>query len=150
MKLVTLTALLLAGAAEATALNGIVSLQSQNSVSETVKRLESEASKQGIKVVYRREHGARAPKSSERAEREKHLLLLEVADLEAKWLSESDTVGLDLPLKLYTFEDGEGKVWISYPDPSAIAARHKLPQTELSYRLSHLLSSLTLRAVRKP
>jgi uncharacterized protein (DUF302 family) len=35
--------------------------------------------------------------------------------------------GLDLPLRALGWTDAEGRVWLSYPDPGAIQARHGLP-----------------------
>jgi uncharacterized protein (DUF302 family) len=38
------------------------------------------------------------------------------------------TVGLDLPLRVLVWEDGEGKVWLSYNSPEYLMARYGLPQ----------------------
>ena len=35
--------------------------------------------------------------------------------------------GIDLPLKVLAWQDGEGEVWFSYNTPEYIRARHKLP-----------------------
>jgi uncharacterized protein (DUF302 family) len=40
----------------------------------------------------------------------------------------SSSVAIDLPLKLLVWEDGEGKVWISYNSPAYLQARHGLPR----------------------
>jgi len=39
----------------------------------------------------------------------------------------SPSIAIDLPIKILIWEDGEGKVWISYNDPSYLQARHGLP-----------------------
>ena len=33
-------------------------------------------------------------------------------------------IGLDLPLRMLVWQDGEGKVWTSYNDPAWLAHRH--------------------------
>ena len=35
---------------------------------------------------------------------------------------------LDLPLKILVWEDGEGKVWLSYNSPEYLKERYGLPQ----------------------
>jgi uncharacterized protein (DUF302 family) len=37
------------------------------------------------------------------------------------------SIAIDLPLKILVWEDGEGKVWISYNSPDYLRARHGLP-----------------------
>jgi uncharacterized protein (DUF302 family) len=34
------------------------------------------------------------------------------------------TIGLDLPLKMLVWEDGDGACWITYSDPAWLARRH--------------------------
>jgi uncharacterized protein (DUF302 family) len=34
---------------------------------------------------------------------------------------------IDLPLKILIWEDGEGRVWLSYNDPSYLIQRHSAP-----------------------
>ena len=43
----------------------------------------------------------------------------------------SPSIAIDLPLKILVWEDGEGKVWISYNDPSYLQTRHRLPSNLL-------------------
>jgi uncharacterized protein (DUF302 family) len=38
------------------------------------------------------------------------------------------SIAIDLPLKILIWEDGNGKVWISYNSPNHIKERHGLPQ----------------------
>ena len=35
---------------------------------------------------------------------------------------------IDLPLKILVWEDGQGKVWLSYNSPEYLKERHGLPQ----------------------
>jgi uncharacterized protein (DUF302 family) len=34
------------------------------------------------------------------------------------------TLGIDLPLKMLTWQDAEGKTWLAYNDPAWLAKRH--------------------------
>jgi uncharacterized protein (DUF302 family) len=38
------------------------------------------------------------------------------------------SIAIDLPLKILVWEDGEGKVWVSYNSPAYLQARHGVPQ----------------------
>ena len=40
----------------------------------------------------------------------------------------SPTVAIDLPLKALAWQDGDGKVWLSYNSPEYLGARHSVPQ----------------------
>jgi uncharacterized protein (DUF302 family) len=39
---------------------------------------------------------------------------------------------IDLPLKILVWEDGKGKVWVSYNSPQYLQQRHGLPQELLA------------------
>jgi len=38
------------------------------------------------------------------------------------------SVAIDLPLKILVWEDGQGRVWISYNSPDYLRDRHSLPE----------------------
>ena len=38
------------------------------------------------------------------------------------------SIAIDLPLKILIWEDGNGKVWLSYNSPAYLQERHELPQ----------------------
>jgi len=42
------------------------------------------------------------------------------------------SVAIDLPLKILVWEDGQGKVWVSYDSPEYLKERHGLPQELLA------------------
>jgi len=39
----------------------------------------------------------------------------------------SPSSAIDLPLKILVWEDGQGKVWLSYNSPEYLTERHGLP-----------------------
>jgi len=41
------------------------------------------------------------------------------------------SVAIDLPLKILVWEDGEGRVWLSYNSPAYLMHRHGVPQALL-------------------
>jgi uncharacterized protein (DUF302 family) len=56
----------------------------------------------------------------------------------------SPSSALDLPLKILIWEDGEGKVWLSYNSPEYLKERHGLPQ-ELMQNVA-IIETLTTKA----
>lgn len=42
------------------------------------------------------------------------------------------SVAIDLPLKALAWQDGDGRVWLSYNAPEYLKRRHGLPETLLS------------------
>jgi uncharacterized protein (DUF302 family) len=38
------------------------------------------------------------------------------------------SIAIDLPLKILIWEDGQGKVWLSYNSPAYLQERHGVPQ----------------------
>jgi uncharacterized protein (DUF302 family) len=44
----------------------------------------------------------------------------------------SPSIAIDLPLKILVWEDGDGKVWMSYNDPAYLQTRHGLPPELIS------------------
>lgn len=60
----------------------------------------------------------------------------------------NQTVGIDLPLRALTWQDGNGKVWIAYNDPVWIAERHSLPTEAktIAGQLREALSALVKAA----
>jgi len=41
-------------------------------------------------------------------------------------MQSAQTIGIDLPLKALVWQDGSGKTWLSYNDPSWLVTRHGL------------------------
>jgi uncharacterized protein (DUF302 family) len=42
-------------------------------------------------------------------------------------MQEEQTVGLDLPLRVLAWQDGDGQVWLTYRDPTSMARDHAIP-----------------------
>jgi uncharacterized protein (DUF302 family) len=57
----------------------------------------------------------------------------------------SPTMAIDFPLKALAWEDGEGKVWLSYNTPEYLMERHGAPK-ELLKNISGI-SALADKAV---
>jgi uncharacterized protein (DUF302 family) len=65
-------------------------------------------------------------------------------------MQSSQTVGLDLPLKILIWEDASGAVWLSYNDPAWLARRHAIePSQPAVAGMSAVLKELAQQAGQK-
>ncbi|MCB0405097.1 MAG: DUF302 domain-containing protein [Bdellovibrionales bacterium] len=120
---------------------GLVSVASQNDVQRTVELLKKKATTFGFDVVLILDNGSKT-----KNRKAGKLLLLDNPKHEWPLLSKSETIGIDLPLKVLTFSDKDGQVWMTYTDPRSIAARHNVSDSDEAEKLADALSSLTLLA----
>ena len=64
-------------------------------------------------------------------------------------LMQSDqTIGIDLPLKALVWQDANGKVWLSYNEPSWIVRRHGLTAEATVDAMTHGLRDLARKATQ--
>ena len=62
----------------------------------------------------------------------------------------SQSVGLDLPLRVIVFEDKGGKVYLAYHEPSQLAKNHGVPaDAEVLKKMTGALDKLTDKAIAK-
>jgi uncharacterized protein (DUF302 family) len=130
-----------------TAPDHVISLQSPHDAATTIDRLEAALEEAGIAVMGRVDHAANAegadldlPPTS--------LLIFGNPRLGTPLMQSERTIGLDLPLKALAWEDAEGRVWLSYTDPAALAARYGIDdRSEVFDRMTGALNTFTGRAV---
>jgi uncharacterized protein (DUF302 family) len=107
--------------------NGIVTIPSHQSVDRTVKELEAILQAKGVKVFALVDHSGEAEKAGMQM-RPTKLLIFGNPKAGTPLMIASPSVAIDLPLKVLVWEDGAGKVWISYNAPQYLQARHGLPE----------------------
>jgi uncharacterized protein (DUF302 family) len=103
--------------------NGLITIASHHSVRETIDRAEAIIKAAGNRVFARVDHQAGAVEVG-----------LTMAPMElvifgnprggTPLMLAAPTFGIDLPLKLLAWQDGEGRVWLTYDSLGWIAARH--------------------------
>ena len=106
---------------------GIVSIPSNHSVDKTVEKLEGILQAKGIKLFALIDHSGEAEKAGMRMPPTK-LVIFGNPKAGTPLMLASPGIAIDLPLKMLVWEDGNGKVWISYNSPAYLQARHGLPQ----------------------
>jgi uncharacterized protein (DUF302 family) len=110
----------------ANAENGIVRVQGNHSVDETVAKLQSILQAKGVKLFVVVDHSGEAASAGLKMPNTK-LLIFGNPKAGTPLMLAAPSAALDLPLKILVAEDTAGKTWISYNSPAYLQARHRLP-----------------------
>ena len=111
--------------AHAMAADGLTTIASNYGPKETMDRLEAEIKAKGITVFARIDHAAGAAQAG-LSLRPTEVLVFGNAKAGTPLMQADQTMGIDLPLKALVWQDADGKVWLSYNEPSWLATRHGL------------------------
>src|SRR5438132_2785245 len=90
-----------------------------------MERLEAEIKAKGMTVFARIDHAAGAAQAG-LSLRSTKVLLFGNAKAGTPLIQSNQSIGIDLPLKALVWQDANGKVWLSYNEPSWLAKRHGL------------------------
>jgi uncharacterized protein (DUF302 family) len=111
--------------AQAMAADGLTTIPSSYRPKETMDRLEAEIKAKGMTVFARIDHAAGAAQAG-LSLRPTEVLIFGNAKAGTPLMQSNETIGIDLPLKALVWQDADGKVWLSYNEPSWLATRHVL------------------------
>jgi len=114
-------------AAMAVSCNGIIDKPSKHSVDETVEKLKGILQAKGVTLFALVDHSGEAEKVGMKMLPTK-LLIFGSPKAGTPLMMAAPSVAIDLPLKILVWEDGQGKVWVSYNSPEYLKERHGLPQ----------------------
>jgi uncharacterized protein (DUF302 family) len=107
--------------------NGLIDVPSNRSVEETVARLKNILQAKAITLFALIDHSGEAEKVGMKMPPTKLLIFGNPKGGTPLMLADP-SLAIDLPLKILVWEDGQGKVWLSYNNPEYLAERHGLPQ----------------------
>jgi uncharacterized protein (DUF302 family)/uncharacterized membrane protein YidH (DUF202 family) len=107
--------------------NGIISKPSNHSVDETVAKLKGILQAKGVALFALVDHSGEAEKVGLKM-RPTKLLIFGSPKAGTPLMQATPSIAIDLPLKILVWEDGQGKVWVSYNSPGYLQQRHSLPQ----------------------
>ncbi|MGK0171454.1 MAG: hypothetical protein ACI9W2_003184 [Gammaproteobacteria bacterium] len=99
---------------------------SSHPVAVTVDRLAGAVGKAGAQVFARIDHCAGAAKVGIDIPANQ-MLMFGNPKLGTPAIVAAPSIGVDLPLRVSVYEDGAGKVWLTYHDPAGVAAAHGVP-----------------------
>ncbi len=129
-------------------LRQVISKKSQHSVQTTLDRFVAALAEKGISVAARIDHALAATKVGE-ALRPTQLLVFGNPKLGTPLMQANPCIGLDLPLRVLSWEDAQGQVWIGYTAPQEIAQRYAIvEQAAIIEKMTALLDGLTTHAAK--
>lgn len=105
--------------------NGLITVASRFSVSETLDRLTTALKGAGLRVFARIDHASNA-KEVGLSLRPTELLIFGHPKGGTPLMQDKQTAGIDLPVKALAWEDEEGRVWLTYNEAAWLATRHGL------------------------
>ncbi|HEX4636696.1 MAG TPA: DUF302 domain-containing protein [Rhizomicrobium sp.] len=103
--------------------DGLIMRQSNHTPAETMQRLMDGLAARGVPVLAHIDHAAAAAKAGLTL-RPTDLLVFGNAKAGTPLMAASQTLGIDLPLKMLVWQDQEGRTWLGYNDPVYLAHRH--------------------------
>jgi uncharacterized protein (DUF302 family) len=110
---------------------GIIDKPSNHSVDGTVDNLRNILQSKGVMLFALVDHSGEAEKVGMKM-RPTKLLIFGSPKAGTPLMLAAPSIAIDLPLKLLVWEDGDGKVWVSYNSPEYLKERHGLPQDLLA------------------
>jgi len=105
---------------------GIIDRPSNHSVDQTVDRLKTILQFKGVTLFALVDHSGEAEKVGMKMRATK-LLIFGSPKAGTPLMLATPSIAIDLPLKILVWEDGQGRVWISYNSPEYLRDRHSLP-----------------------
>ena len=106
--------------------SGIIDMPSNHSVDQTVERLKGILAAKGVTLFALIDHSGEAEKAGLKM-RPTKLLIFGSPNAGTPLMLAAPSIAIDLPLKILVWEDGGGKVWVSYNSPAYLQERHDLP-----------------------
>jgi len=107
--------------------NGIISIPSNHSVDQIVKKLKGILEAKGVTLFAVVDHSGEAEKV-EMKMRPTKLLIFGNPKAGTPLMLAAPSSAIDLPLKILVWEDGQGKVWVSYSASAYLQRRHGIPE----------------------
>jgi uncharacterized protein (DUF302 family) len=105
---------------------GLIDIPSDHSVDETVEKLKRILQERGLTLFAFIDHSGEAAKAGMQL-RPTKLLIFGNPKAGTPVMLAVQRSAIDLPLKILVWEDGQGRVWVSYSSPAYLLERHNLP-----------------------
>src|SRR5260370_41527516 len=106
--------------------NGIIDKLRHDSVGETVEKLKGILQSEEVALFAMVDHSSEAEKVGMKMRPTKPLIFGS-RKAGTPLMQAAPSVAIDLPLKILVWEDGQGRVWVSYNSPAYLQERHGIP-----------------------
>jgi uncharacterized protein (DUF302 family) len=107
--------------------NGLTSIAGTRSVDDTVAKIEAILHEKNVQIFAIIDHSGEAKNAGLEMHATKVVIFGNPRGGTPLMVA-APTTAIDLPLKLLVWEDGEGKVWITYNTPQYLQQRHQFPK----------------------
>lgn len=108
------------------AVNGLKILPTQHTVAEVLSRVQAMARARGLTVFSQIDFSGDAERAG-LAMLPTGLIILGSPKAGTPLMVAAPTAAIDLPLKILTWHDAEGRTWVAYNEPEYLQARHGFP-----------------------
>jgi uncharacterized protein (DUF302 family) len=105
---------------------GIINKSTDLSVQQALVKLQAILQAKGVTIFALIDHSGEAAKVGMEM-RPTKLVIFGNPKGGTPLMLAAPSIAIDLPIKILIWEDGEGKVWLSYNSPEYLAERHNLP-----------------------
>jgi uncharacterized protein (DUF302 family) len=131
-----------------TVVDGLKILPTQHTVADVLSRVQSLARARGLTVFAQIDFSGDAERSG-LSMLPSGLVILGNPKAGTPLMVASPTVAIDLPLKILTWHDAEGRTWVAYNEPEYLQARHGFP-AELEKNIAALGALAQAAAAQDP
>jgi uncharacterized protein (DUF302 family) len=112
-------------------MEGLTTIQAGAGPVEAMERIDAAIKNRGMTVFARIDHAALAAQVGQDL-RPTAVIVFGNPRGGTPLMQGSQTIGIDLPLKILVWQDAAGACWISYYDPEWLAQRHQVKGAETS------------------
>jgi len=132
---------MLAGGAQAQ--DSLIVKQSSHSVAETLDRLAAATEEKGLNIFSRIDHAGGAEKAGLDL-RPTQLLIIGNPNVGTPLMQTDQRLALSLPLRIASWQDEDGTVWVGYWSPQVLAVQYGVSgQDERLQKMAGVLDALT-------
>ena len=125
----------------------LVRKPSVHSVQETADRLEALVKEKGMTVFARIDHKANA-ESVGKEMPDSQLLIFGAPEAGTRIMLNDPAAGVDLPMRVLTYADSDGKVWVVYHNPQGMKDDFALDECKVLGKIEGVLAGMTDQATR--
>lgn len=125
--------------------NRLYLLEGQQSVADTVKKLEDELVKRQIPLFAKFDHAQNAAEAGLEL-RPTTVLVFGSPKVGTGLMQADQSISLELPLRISVWEDESGSTWLAFPRIVSMAAEYHLDQHPVAAKMQELMETLVKNA----
>jgi uncharacterized protein (DUF302 family) len=129
--------------------NGVVNVESGYSVEETVSRILADVKEKGITFFAEIDQSGLGTAAGVEGLKPSRLILFGNPALGTTFITANPQSGLDWPVRVLVYENGDGRVMVAYDDFDYIANRHSIKNRTEQFAMATTVIQSVLGSVKK-